>query len=105
MLVSFSDSIARLLAVGFLAIALTGCGGPSARKEFDLPAGRADATLMQFAKQAGVEIIYEAEAVHGARTNAVAGKYEPSEALGEMLEGTGLTVDRDERTGAIAVVH
>lgn len=100
-----SSRTIRVVAVSLLAIALFGCGGAGSRKRFDLPAGRADATLMQFAKQAEVEIIYEAEAVQGAQTNAVTGSYEPSEALGKMLLGTGLTIDRDERTGAFAVVQ
>lgn len=80
-----------------------GCFRAQDRRQFDLPAGRADLTLMQFAKQAKVEIVYDARAVEGAQTNAVSGSYSPGDALHIMLTGTGLTVDRDGVTGAFAV--
>lgn len=80
-----------------------GCFKAQDRRQFDLPAGRADLTLMQFAKQAEVEIVYDAKAVEGAQTNAVSGSYSPGDALRIMLNGTGLTVDRDGATGAFAV--
>ncbi|MDQ8205524.1 STN domain-containing protein [Pelagicoccus sp. SDUM812003] len=98
------DRIQRLGSLALVILAgLLGCARTQERHDFDLPAGRADLTLMQFAKQAKVEIIYDAEAVEGALTNAVSGSYSPSDALGKMLSGTGLTADRDAATGAFAV--
>ena len=89
----------------WIVLSSLGCARSGDRCRFDVPAGRADSTLMQFAKQANVEIIYDAEAVGKATTNAVLGEYSPSDALLRMIAGTGLVVERDENTGAFAVVN
>lgn len=76
----------------------------SAKKNtFDLPAGAAGETLKAFAKQAGREIVYSADAVGTVATNAVKGEFTPREALDRMLERTGLVATQDARTGAFAV--
>ncbi|MBX7121480.1 MAG: TonB-dependent receptor plug domain-containing protein [Opitutaceae bacterium] len=73
------------------------------KKNFDVPAGEAIATLKQAARQAGVEIMFPASTVRGVTTNAVKGQLTPSQALEQMLAGTGLVVVRDEKTGALAI--
>lgn len=94
-----------LIVLAALLLVAFGCARSGERCRFDVPAGRADATLMQFARQAGVEIVYDVDAVGKARTNAVLGEYSPSEALLRMLDGTGLIVERDLNTGAFAVIN
>ncbi|MBI2250669.1 MAG: TonB-dependent receptor, partial [Brevundimonas diminuta] len=49
------------------------------------------------------ETLFAAEAVRGVRTAAVKGEFTPKEALDRMLDGTGLMVVQDEKTGALAV--
>lgn len=73
------------------------------KKNFDVPAGEAIATLKQAARQAGVEIMFPASTVQGVTTNAVRGQLTPTKALEQMLAGTGLVVVRDEKTGALAI--
>lgn len=74
-----------------------------ARKNFDVPAGIAKDTLKTFAKQAGREIVFSAEAIGAVPTRAVKGEFAPPEALDQMLADTGLVATQDERTGAFAV--
>jgi outer membrane receptor protein involved in Fe transport len=73
------------------------------KKTFDLPAGAADETLKNFAKQAGREIVFSAEAVGGTTTNAVRGEFTPREAIEAMLADTELVATQDAKTGAFAV--
>ena len=72
-------------------------------KHFTIQAGRAEATLQQFAEQAGVELVYTIDRVNGVRTNAVQGEFPVREALDLMLEGTVLRAFQDGATGALGV--
>jgi iron complex outermembrane receptor protein len=60
-------------------------------QSFDLPALSAAEALDRFARQTRFPLVYAADAVVGVRTNAVRGSFTPIQALGIMLEGTGLT--------------
>src|SRR4051812_7022171 len=62
----------------------------AAKKSFDVPAAEAPVSLKQFAQQAGMELLYSAKEVAGAKTNAVKGVLTPREALTKMLSGTKL---------------
>lgn len=73
------------------------------KRAFDIPAGKAEATLKKFADQAGTQFFYSAEKVGGVRTNAVKGRLEPREALDLLVADTGLTVVQDAKTGALTV--
>jgi outer membrane receptor protein involved in Fe transport len=73
------------------------------RRTFNLPSDDAVKTLRQFTEQSGEQIVYPVDQVRGVRTNAVSGEMGAREALEEMLKGTALTVDQDEKTGALAV--
>ncbi len=73
------------------------------KKSFDLPAGAAGETLKQFAKQAGREIVFAAEAVGTVNTNAVKGELTPQEAIDQLLADTRLVASQDTKTGAFAV--
>ena len=73
------------------------------RKSFDIPTGTAGETLKQFARQAGREIVFAAEAVGSVNTNAVKGEFTPKEALDQLLAETGLVATQDAKTGAFAI--
>lgn len=84
-------------------LALTAQAAESAKKNYNLPAGDAAVRLKQFSETSGRETLFAAEAVRGVRTTAVKGEFTPKEALDRMLDGTGLVVVQDEKTGALAV--
>src|SRR5262245_46470409 len=91
-LITGGMKISRLIA-GFLFV----CAGLSvhaAPAKFDLPALPAAAGLIQFARQAGVELLFSHADVQAYRTNAVAGEHEPEAALEILLKDTGLTGKR-----------
>ena len=76
----------------------------STKRPFNIPAGAAESSLRQFAEQAtGVQFFFSAGKVSGARTRAIDGKYGVREALELMLDGSGLVVAQDEKTGALTV--
>ncbi|MCB1121124.1 MAG: STN domain-containing protein [Verrucomicrobiae bacterium] len=93
--------VALLIAAGLF---LAACSSPKT-SDLDIPEGFATQTLKQFAKQAGVEIIFDSQSVYGVKTNPVQGKHDPRSALKIMLKGTPLSVDFDEETGAYAVIR
>jgi iron complex outermembrane receptor protein len=58
---------------------------------FDIPSGSAQATLKQFASEAHLQVVFDYRAVQKVRTPEVKGTLEPTEALKQMLIGSGLT--------------
>jgi hypothetical protein len=70
---------------------LAAFGGPV---EFNLPAQPASQTLMAFARQAGVEVLFSSADLKNVQTVAAIGTYEPAEAIALMLAGTGFTANR-----------
>jgi outer membrane cobalamin receptor len=69
---------------------------------FDIAAGSAADTLREFGKQAKMQTLFNYSVVKDLRTRAVAGSFEPEDALTRMLAATGLTFERvGERTFAI----
>lgn len=73
--------------------------------ELDIPEGYAASTLKVFAKQAGVEIIFDLQVVDGVRTNAVKGEYDSDSALRMMLENTYLEIGYDGGEEIYSVVR
>lgn len=69
----------------------------------DIPEGLAADTLMIFAEQTSVEILFDLDSVQGVNTNLVQGVYYSGEALELMLIDTPLRVDYEVETGAYAV--
>lgn len=59
---------------------------------FDIPAQPLPAALDVFAEQAHVQMLYKAEAVSGLQSTAVSGQFTPAQALQNLLQGTGLSV-------------
>ncbi len=92
----------QLLLAGVLGVAGSAFAA-DVRRTFSLPAGDAADTLRQFAQQAGREIVYPAEEVRGQQTNPVRGELPVTEALRQLLVGTALVAELDQRTGAFAV--
>jgi len=59
-------------------------------RKFDIPAGPAESAVRQFARQAGMSVIYEPGSLGRFKTRAIKGKYEPLEALRLLLDDSGL---------------
>ncbi len=74
-----------------------------AKREFNVPAGAAAAALRTFSTQSGHEVVFAADTPTGIRTNAVGGRYTPSEAVNLLLAGTGLTAKQHPASGAFMV--
>ncbi len=84
-------------------MALGGQAADAARKAYALSAADASVALRQVAEQAGVELVYSAEAVRGVRTNAINGEFTALEAVNRLIANTDLSAVQDAKTGAIAV--
>jgi hypothetical protein len=84
----------RAFKNGVLGAILLACasdafaGGPT--RTFNIPATDAAKALDLFYKQAQIEALYSVDELRGIRTNAISGDVEISDALGRLLEGTGL---------------
>ena len=91
-----------ILSISICLLALTGCSKLE-KHSIDVPEGYASQTLKEFAKQADIEIVFNAPSVANVKTNAVSGRMTPLAALDLMLYGTNLVFERDEETGAYAV--
>ncbi len=85
------------------SVALANEGAANATRNFNLPADVASRTLQQFSEQAGVQVLFPTDLVHGIRTNAVRGGFTPRAALAQMVAGTPLVVVYDEKTGALGI--
>jgi iron complex outermembrane receptor protein len=59
--------------------------------DVDIPAQDLNSALLQLTQRAGLQIVYDADKVVGRRSSAVRGSFTPTEALSQMLVGTGLT--------------
>lgn len=92
----------RALALGALLVLVAHAAEP-AKKNYDLSAGDAATRLKQFSETSGRETLFAAETVRGVRTAPIKGEFTPREALERMLDGTGLMVVQDEKTGALGV--
>ena len=60
------------------------------RRNFDVPAGPAQYSVRQFARQAGLSVMFEAGKLKGFRTRGLKGSFDTVEALAALLEGSGL---------------
>lgn len=94
--------ILRVLACSALLV-VAARAADTAKRSYKIPADEAAAAFRQFSEVSGKEILFAAEVVRGVRTNAVQGEYTPMEALGVMLQGTGIQAVQDDTSGAISV--
>ncbi len=96
----------RFVAVLFAAtFALTASAAEAPRKNFDLPADAAEASLKRLATQSGVEVLFTTDMTASVRTASVRGSLTALEAATRLLAGTGLAAEQDARTGAIIIKH
>ena len=77
----------------------------AAPRRFDLPEGPAAAMLRRFADESGLEVAFLADTVRGVETPALHAVLPPRAALDRLLQGTGLVVLADGRTGALLVAR
>ncbi|HEY3814582.1 MAG TPA: TonB-dependent receptor [Caulobacteraceae bacterium] len=99
---------ARLLsyaAAPAMAIALfaTSAHAQGASTEFEIPAEPLAQALLQFSKQANVDVGAAADLTRGKTSHAVHGTMTPQEALKQLLEGTGLSVTPRGDGGLVVV--
>ncbi|MFT3966180.1 MAG: TonB-dependent hemoglobin/transferrin/lactoferrin family receptor [Sphingobium sp.] len=88
------------LATTTLSIAAFGGAAPAHAQEtasYDIPAGPLSTALNQFARQAKVELIYDAPLTQNATSPGLKGSYDTAEALSLLLAQSGVTF---RRTGA-----
>ena len=85
-----------------ISLILVSCSS-SAVVFYDIPEGEAEQTLVDFASQSSIEIIYEIEDVANVRTRRIYGSYTLEDALQYMLADSLLQITVDEKSGAIAV--
>jgi iron complex outermembrane receptor protein len=74
-----------------------------AARPINVPAGDLVTALESLAKQADIELVYQAEQLRGIHTDGVNGTYEPKEAVSLLLKGTQLTIRTDDATGVMLV--
>lgn len=79
--------------------------GDTTKRTFNVPAGDAHVALKQFAQQAGLELLYSAREIAGAKTNAVKGELTAQDALKRLLSGTRLIATPGKNRGAVAVTR
>lgn len=72
------------------------------KRSFRIDAQDAAAALMEFGKQAGLQILFAYDRVKGFKTNSLDGSYEPLEAVRMLVEGTGLQV-REQTTDVLVI--
>lgn len=96
-----SHYLKRQLLGGLCALALAGAAAAQSR-DFNIAAGDLKGALDAYARQSGVQLLYDSDAVQGKRTGGVHGALSPEEALKVLLSGTALEVQRDS-SGAVAI--
>ena len=86
-----------------VALACLYCGPPV---EFDVAPGPAVDTIVQWAAQAHLQVLFDFNVVLPFLTVPVTGRLEPLEALGKMLKPTGLALEYvNERTVVVYEVE
>jgi outer membrane receptor protein involved in Fe transport len=88
------------IAPALLAIAGAACAQDA--RVFDVPAGPLDAALVQYARQAGLQVFYTNDQVADLRSAGAQGRMTPQAALDQILRGTGLT-GTQSRPGVITL--
>jgi TonB-dependent receptor len=71
-------------------------------QDFNIGSGYADVSLIEFAKQADLTIIFPYEKVQSRRANALEGSFTIEQGISELLENTGLAASF-ERDGVVTI--
>jgi len=90
--------------LGSLIFLLAACS-ETQKLSLNVPEGDATSTLLEFARQANVEIVFDAQSIDGVRTSSIIGDFDPQSALRIMLKGTPLKVCFDAGSGAYAIIR
>jgi outer membrane receptor protein involved in Fe transport len=86
-----------LIAWGaFLSVAVTANGAFAQKRAFNVPAGPAVASIPEFARQAGLQIIAPADQLAGLRTPAIVGVRDARAALEALIAGANLEIASDD---------
>ncbi|MBT8342719.1 MAG: TonB-dependent receptor [Desulfatitalea sp.] len=72
---------------------------------FNIPAQKIRTALTAFAHQADISLIYSQEDIAPVKTNPVFGIYDPVQALGILLEGTGLAFQKTGKESIAIMKH
>ncbi len=83
---------ARTAPATLVALVLTGVARAQV-PSFDIPAQDAAGALAAFSEQSKLQLVFDYDAVQGIRTHPLAGSLRVAEALGRLLESTGLTFE------------
>ena len=91
-----------LLAILIAAASVARAQEPPPAPDFNIAAQDAAGGLAQFSEQAHLQLLFDFDAVQGIRTQPVDGHLRVTDALGRLLNGTGLTFEViNERTISI----
>ena len=87
---------ALLASVALEGITVSGAAwaqpaGTQGTRQFNIPAQALTDALVQFGYQSGLQVAADGNVAASVTSNAVSGSHTPSEALGRLLAGTGLT--------------
>jgi len=74
-----------------MAMAAPACAQAAAQPVFAIPAGPLADAIVTFSRQSGLQVTADAGLMNGRQASPVSGPHAPSEALGQLLAGTGLT--------------
>lgn len=96
-----SKALKTILAGGVCALALAGTAFAQTRS-FDVPAGDLKAALDTYIRQSGTQLIYRSDDVRGKKTPGAHGSLSASQALDQLLAGSGFVATRDP-SGAVVV--
>jgi hypothetical protein len=78
-------------------------GATEQARPFKIAAGAAPTALTEYSQQSDRQVLFDFKKLRHRHTHSVTGLLTPSEALKQMLEGTGLVADNvDGQTIAIA---
>jgi iron complex outermembrane recepter protein len=98
------DHSRRCSALIFIVCCLFWAGSSRADdvKRVEIPAGDLIEALQSLAKQTGIELVYQTEAIKGIKTKGVSGTLTPANAVTKLLQGTGLRLNTDS-SGAMLI--
>jgi iron complex outermembrane receptor protein len=100
--VALHRGFAFLLAVIFLLVAsLAQAQGPSARMDFSIAPQPLSSALIEFSKQANVQVLTSGANLDNAKSPGVSGKLTPAAALNKLLEGSGLAPEFTDANTAV----
>jgi outer membrane receptor for ferric coprogen and ferric-rhodotorulic acid len=77
-------------AIGVAMIAPLSAQVSAQEIDFDVPAQSLSSALQVFGQQANLQLLYSADDTQSLKSSALRGRYEPREAIGVLLKGTGL---------------